>query len=455
MRRRLILANLTLVAVLLVVLEVPLALIYSRHEHDALNATLQSEAASLAAVSGEIIEHPGGPDVHGVAKRFSADSGGVAVVVDRSGALLTLPDGLSSKAKVQAELAAARTGASRRGEVDDLVYVAVPLGPADTSRGAVLIARSDDSIDQRVRRSWLLLCLVGAAVLAFSLLVSTRLSRWVIDPLRRLDSHATKLGRGDLKARADTRTGPPEVVTLAATFNEMADRLDALVTSQRRFVADASHQLRTPLTALCLRLENLHSDDMQAIAITRDAALEETARLTRLVDGLLSLARAESHRADREQVDVAAAITERQEAWAPLAAEQGIDLTARSGSAPPLWANLVPGHLEQILDNLIDNALEASQPGGTVDLHAAQISQTIEIHVTDVGRGMTNSERAHAFDPFWQSPHGHASGSTGLGLAIAQQLARACSATITLDPSPAGGIDAIVRLPQEPAHLHR
>lgn len=446
MRRRLILANLTLVAVILVVLEVPLGLIYSRHEHDALIASLQSEAASLGAVYGEIIEHPGGPDLPGVAQRFSASSGGQVVVVDRLGEQLTPPDALSVRPTVKEELTSARVGAARSGELDGLVYVALPLGPADEGRGALLIARSDEAIDHRVRQIWLVLCLVGAAVLAFSLLVSSRLSRWVVDPLRRLDSHAAKLGRGDLRARADTRAGPSEVVALATTFNEMADRLDELVTSQRRFVADASHQLRTPLTALRLRLENLHSDDMRSVAVTRDAALEETARLTRLVDGLLSLARAEDRRSERQPVDIAAAILERQEAWGPLAAEHGIDLRAASGSHPDLHAALVPGHIEQILDNLIDNALDASNPGGTVELRADRIGPLIEIHVTDDGSGMTDSERARAFDPFWQSPVSHENGGTGLGLAIAQQLARSCSASIALERSPAGGIDAVMRV---------
>jgi signal transduction histidine kinase len=446
-KRRLLLANLALVAAVLLVLEIPLALVYSRHEHDALDTALQRDAASLAALSGELIEHPGGPDVPGLAQRFSAGPGGDVIVVDRAGRQLTPPGGLGDAPSVQDVLRRARAGEARTGEIAGLIYVAVPLGPGNGSRGAVLIARSDESIDRRVRRFWVVLGLVGVAVLAFSLLVSSRLSRWVVDPLRRLDVHAAALGGGDLSARADAGAGPPEVVTLAATFNEMADRLDHLVTSQRRFVADASHQLRTPLTALRLRLENLDPDDPTAVAVTRDAALDETARLTRLVDGLLSLARAEGLPTERQPVDVVTAIAERQEVWAPLAAEQGVDLRARSNGNGPLRAALVPGHLEQILDNLIDNALDASRPGGAVELRAARVGQAVEIHVSDDGRGMTDAERARAFDPFWQSPDNHSGGSTGLGLAIAEQLARACGASISLEPSPAGGIDAVVHVP--------
>ena len=311
----------------------------------------------------------------------------------------------------------------------------------------MLIARSDESIDNRVHQFWFVLLVIGAAVLGGSVLVSNRLARWVIDPLRQLDDSAAKLGNGDLSVRAQTDDGPPEIVALAATFNEMADRLDELVRSQRRFVADASHQLRTPITALRLRLENLSTDDPTQIASSRDAALQETARLTRLIDGLLALARAEAHRPQRQTVDVTDALERRSDAWAPLAAEQGVALRVQPTSDSKLTAMLVPDHLEQILDNLIDNALDATSVGGSVALSGHRNGAKVEIHVTDEGRGMTDEERERAFDPFWQSPNGHSNGNTGLGLAIVDQLVRSSGGTITLEPNPGGGIDATVSLP--------
>jgi signal transduction histidine kinase len=451
-RRRLLVANILLVLVVLMVLEVPLALVYSRHEHDSLNATLQRDAAALSSLSGEVIEHPGDHDVHAFAERLAGPASEVVTVVDPSGGEVTRPNIVSTDPAYADLLEGTRSGRSSTGEIGDLVYVAVPLGSGPGSRGAVIVARSDESIDLRVHRFWLLLVGLGAAALAASLLLSDRVSRWVVDPLRRLDRQAAALGRGDLAARAVTQGGPPEVVALAETFNEMADRLDELVSSQRRFVADASHQLRSPLTALRLRLESLDPMDADAIAVSRDAALDEAARLTRLVDGLLSLARAEAQRPERERVDVAAVLAERQEAWAPLAAEQSITLRldAETGATR---AALVPGHLEQILDNLIDNALEASPPGGTIVLRATSVGDGVEVHVIDEGRGMTDDELRRAFDPFWQGPGGQATGSTGLGLAIAEQLVRASRGTITLTRSPAGGVDAAIRFPTRNAEL--
>jgi len=443
-RRRLLASNLLLFSIVLLLLEVPLGLVYGRHEHDALNASLQRDASSLAALSEEVIERPDDHDATGLAQRFSAAAGGDVIIVDRTGAQLTATGLTTSDRAFQAALLAARAGRPGGGERGDLVYATVAVG-AGTSPGAVLVARSDESLDHRVRQFWLLLVTIGMAVLAASTLISHLLARWAIGPLQELDETAAELGRGHLSIRAQTGNGPPEVAALAATFNEMADRLDALMKLQRRFVADASHQLRTPLTALRLRLENLEPGDGQTVTRTRDAALLETVRLSRIVDGLLTLARAEGHRPQREPIDVTPVVSERYEAWAPLATEQQIDLQLERADRGPVTALLVPGDLDQILDNLIDNALEATDAGQAVTLRVNTTDSTIEIHVSDQGRGMTLDERHQAFDPFWQAATSN--GKTGLGLAIVAQLVRANHGTISLDPSPTGGVDAIARFP--------
>jgi len=368
------------------------------------------------------------------------------MIVDGDGTELTSrPRGISDDDHGRL-LTLARANQPDSGEMHGLGYVTAVVGGDDGGNdGAVVLATSDAPIDRRVRQFWLLLAGVGLVVVAISAVVSDRLGHWVADPLERLDEQAAQFGGGDLDTRADTSNGPPEVVTLAVTFNEMADQLNELVSSQRRFVADASHQLRTPLTALRLRLENLDPNEPDGIGSTRDAALDETVRLTRLVDGLLSLARAEGHRPVREVIDVIDTLRERQEAWSPLAAERGVQLRITSDSLPALHLSLVPGHLDQILDNLIDNALDASRAGDPIELRAVAVPTGTEVHVTDHGRGMSETERQRAFDPFWQNPDGHSKGSAGLGLAIADQLARASRGSIALEHTPGGGTDAVIR----------
>jgi signal transduction histidine kinase len=135
-------------------------------------------------------------------------------------------------------------------------------------------------------------------------------------------------------------------------------------------------------------------------------------------------------------------LAQRQEAWGPLAAERGVDLRFQP-NGHHVVAMIVPGQLEQILDNLIDNALDATPANRTVVLSSA-FRDGVEIHVTDEGRGMTDDEREHAFDAFWRSNEGQ-DGHTGLGLAIVDQLARASGGTVALERAAAGGIDAIVR----------
>lgn len=440
MKRRLLISNLVLVTTVLLLLELPLALIYARHEHDALNSALQRDAGSLAALSEEIIEHPADHDVGGLAQVYTAEAGGQVAIFDRSGRNLA-PGSSNVATSVGAAVQQARAGQPATGEIDGFAYVIEPVGENAGSHGAVLVARSDGPVDHRIRLFWLALLGIGAAVLGVSILMSRRLARWTVDPLEQLDRHASDLGRGELAVRSNITAGPPEVVALAHTFNEMAGRLDELVASQRRFVADASHQLRTPLTALRLRLENLDPDDPTAVAATRDAALLESARLTRVVDGLLAVARAEGHRPEREPVDVTSVLAQRKEAWGPLAVERGVELRFHPNGH--VVAMIVPGHLEQILDNLIDNALDATPANHAVVL-SSTFREGVEIHVTDEGRGMTDDEREHAFDAFWRSSEGQ-DGHTGLGLAIVDQLARASGGTVTLERATAGGVDAIVR----------
>ena len=201
---------------------------------------------------------------------------------------------------------------------------------------------------------------------------------------------------------------------LAAAFDDMAARLGRLLGAQHAFVADASHQLRTPLTALRLRLENLEpvvpSDDAGNLR----AAISEMARLTRLVDGLLVLARAEATTpVVREVVDAAAVAADRGAAWAPLAAENGVALTLESGPPAPVWA--LPGALEQVLDNLLANALRHAPAGSQAHLATRRVGGWIELHVIDQGPGMTSDQRERAFGRFWRAPGADQEGS-GLGL---------------------------------------
>jgi signal transduction histidine kinase len=177
-------------------------------------------------------------------------------------------------------------------------------------------------------------------------------------------------------------------------------------------------------------------------------ALAEVARLSRIVDGLLLLARpGAAVGAGADAVDVAAVARERCAAWAPLADERGVRIRVEGdGSA---WAAARDDRVGQVLDNLLANALDAAPEGTDIVLRVESGADGPVIHVEDAGPGMTDDERAHAFDRFWRAssaPTGRLGGS-GLGLAIVQKLVNADGGDVVLEARAGGGIDAAVRLP--------
>jgi signal transduction histidine kinase len=222
----------------------------------------------------------------------------------------------------------------------------------------------------------------------------------------------------------------------------MVARLDVLVGNQEEFVADASHQLRSPLTALRLRIENLRYDADPAAEADLDGALEEVERLSRLVNGQLALARADRRAPERSVHEVAPLIEARGEAWRAAAAEA--DVALEVSAAPGIRCELAEGALEQVLDNLLANAIEAAPPGTAVALAAERRDGSVEITVTDAGPGMDAAAREHAFDRFWrgrEDPRG-----SGLGLAIVKRLVEADGGTVRLQEADGGGLRAVVRL---------
>jgi signal transduction histidine kinase len=172
-----------------------------------------------------------------------------------------------------------------------------------------------------------------------------------------------------------------------------------------------------------------------------EAALDELARLARLVDGLLAVARADNVTEPPEPVPLERLLAERAEAWRPVAAERDVRLSYEANTQ--VTALAVPGHLEQVIDNLVDNALTATPPGGHIRLAARRASHRIILTVSDDGPGMSETAKAEAFHRFRTStPDG-----TGLGLAIVHRLITADGGTVELADTPGGGTTVTLGLP--------
>jgi signal transduction histidine kinase len=446
--RRLLLGYLGVTLFVLLSLEVPLGVQNQRTERRNLTANVSHDATVLAADAEDAVQAPTRRQLNAlaaIATDYGARTGARVVIVDRRGYAL-----VDTSARVRGaesfasrpEIAAALAGKYPRGVRNSktlherLLYVAVPIASGGKVHGAVRITYPYSAVDARIRRHWLILALIGVVILAGAAVVGLSLARFVTRPLRRLEETAAAVGDGDLEARALDGDGPPEVRSLAAAFNDTVAKLSRLLRSQGEFVADASHELRTPLTALRLRLESLPPSR------DRDAALHEADRLRDLVDGLLSLARADAGSEASGRVDATALMRERVDAWLPLADEHGVDLVTDLDG--PLPVRAASGRLAQVLDNLLANALEASPEGGTVTLSALATSPWVELHLCDEGPGLTPEQRKRAFDRFWRA--GSGAGGSGLGLAIVKRLVAADDGEIELRETSNGGVDAVVRL---------
>ena len=459
MRWRLIAAFVGVTIIILAAQDIPLARYLRNVETERELAKVQRDAFILAGTSEDALSGEGLTNTDALQTTvdvYRTRTNALVVVTDKTGIALAVSgdaarrgDDYSTRPEIAAALEGSPTSGRRASETlgGDIVYVAVPVLSGARPVGAVRLTYPATTIDDRVSSKVRGILVVGLISLSAAALAAALMASTIVRPLRRLRRATEQVAAGSFDSRAEVDEGAPEIRSLAASFNSMTEKISTLVERQRSFAGDASHQLRTPLTALRLQLEraavNIDTDP-DAARGDIEAASEETERLQRLVEGLLMLARADQGTVKTQPVDVADIVTERAAIWAPLADDRGVTVTA--GKIASLTARAVPGALEQIVDNYIDNALNASMPGNEITVSALGDDGWATIHVADRGPGMPTDQLAHAFDRFWRSAVSTHDGS-GLGLAIVRQLAEASGGDVALANRDGGGLDAIVRLP--------
>ncbi len=458
MTRRLLATYLLLTLVVLIALELPLALGYRDHQMDQLKSGIERDAFVLSSYVSDSLLGGTQVDYETVVANYSAATDGRVVIVNSAGDVLADSEpsaagqrNFLSRPEIADALNRQIASGTRYSTTlgTGLLYVTVPISVGDKVLGAVRVSFSTDQVDAEVRRYWLILIGAAFGTLVLAAALGVLLARWVTRPIADLRDAATRIGEGNLSARADVDRGPPEIKDLAAAFNATAVRLEELVTAQEQFVADASHQLRTPLTALRLRLEMLELDADDAAAEDLEGARNEVQRMSRMVDGLLALARAERTQGSRPgRIELETPLTERAAAWQPLASERGVQILAEPSE---LKARCSADMLGQVLDNLIANALEVSPEGSTIILSATtEVSPSgpiVAVHVIDQGPGLTDEQRDRAFDRFWRATTERGQlGGTGLGLAIVQKLVESEGGRAELRAAPEGGLDAVLLL---------
>ncbi|MFC4016554.1 ATP-binding protein [Micromonospora sp. GCM10011542] len=448
MRRRLVISYLLLMVLVLIALETPLAATLATRETDRVRADRLADATRFASLAGPALRGGGPGPLEGELRSYDELYGIGAAVVDRDRRTVVASTSWQPARGTRTALDTALSGQQSSGPesvwpwVDGPVVVAVPINDGGEVLGAVVTVTPAGPVRRTVTAWWLLLAAAGLLAMLACVLTAFGLAGWVLRPVTELDAVTHEIAEGDRGARVLQRLGPPELRRLAASFNHMADVVSDVMDRQRAFVAHASHQLRNPLTALRLRVEELGPSltDPDGRAEHR-LALEETDRLALVLDALLTLARAEREENERVTVDAAAVAASRVAAWAPLARHRSVTLCLAATDAPA-YARTVPTAVDQVLDALIDNAVKFSGAGGVVTVTVSRGEDGVVLEVRDTGPGMTESQLGQATERFWRAPDAQNVDGAGLGLTIAAVLVDASDGRLTMRPGEPRGLVA-------------
>ncbi|MGO1052467.1 ATP-binding protein [Crossiella sp. CA198] len=337
------------------------------------------------------------------------------------------------------------------------VLLARPVGTGIRVTGAVVLRAAVTAAAGDIARRWgvVLLGALAAALACVSLALGV--SRWVLRPLRELERGVRAVASGEPHAQVAVH-GPAELRVVAAAFNQMSDAVSDAAERQRRLVAEASHQLRNPMTALRLRVDALGPSVAQPAQRSYQSVLGEVDRLESLLDGLLTLASAENRAAELRSpstVDEPPAdcepllvLADRRDAWSAAATAAGITLQIGRTPGTPVLAAFPADELAQVLDVVLDNAIKYAGPDAVITLALQAEPDTLRLSVTDTGPGLSADELALATERFWRSQEHRGSRGTGLGLAIAEQLVTAHGGRLSLATAQPHGLSVHIGLPR-------
>ncbi|EST38435.1 hypothetical protein N566_07470 [Streptomycetaceae bacterium MP113-05] len=318
----------------------------------------------------------------------------------------------------------------RDGDVAAVVYIDSPTGP----------------LRSRILQGWVPLAVGEGALMLLAVAAALVLTRWVLRPVGILDRATHEIATGKLKSRVAASWGPPELQRLTRSFNEMANHVEEVLEQQRAFVADASHQLRNPLSALLLRIDllglELPEGNEEFVSVRAEGK-----RLAEVLDGLLDLASAEHSPADLRLTDVAELTAERVAAWGPVAQRRGVVVRLTGAGALTGWAD--PVTLSSALDAVVDNAVKFSPEGGTVAVHAWREGKEVRLEIADEGPGLTGEEFNRIGDRFWRSSRHQNVAGSGLGLSITRALLAAGGADIAYAANRPHGLRVTVTVPRD------
>jgi signal transduction histidine kinase len=385
---------------------------------------------------------------NGVQSVLSPGRGGIAGMGGMMNQRLLLADASSS-------VVADTQGAGNRNKLTPAeISASIPLnvdgqtvGYLFTLGGMGFNAGNEQVLLGRLNRGVLLAGLVAGAL---GLVLALALAYTLLRPVHALTFAAQKLSEGDLSHRVDVH-GDDELATLGHTFNQMADSLQQAEESRRAMTADIAHELRTPLAVQRANLEALQDGVYPLTTENLAPVIEQNHLLTALVEDLRTLALADAGQIElvRTPTDLSALVGRVVERFKPQALNQQVKLIITPPVIPLPEVLLDPTRLEQILNNLLSNALRYTPAFGQVEIAIASTPKTALVRVHDSGPGIPSEALPYIFERFYRvdKSRNRAEGGSGLGLAIARQLARAHGGDLTVANHPSGGAVFTLILP--------
>jgi signal transduction histidine kinase len=451
-RSRLVIAFAYVSIITIAALMIPLALTLDRRARAEFERENIIRATTIAQdVGAENLRPNRSATLRGIVHDAASQVAGRVIVVDHTGGLVGdslgpatgQPYATPGRPEIGAALADAPTSVIRYSQDlgTNIMATAVPIvderpGAQPTVVGAVRITQSMAAVNENVRRVTYGVLAIGAGALLAGLILAVALSSSLSKPLRRLADAAQRFGSPDLSVRVGPVNGPTEIRQMATSFDAMADRVQTSAEAQEAFVANASHQLRTPLTGMKLRLEGAIADERDdGVRAELVAAEAEVDRLSVLVTRLLAMA-AGDQQAAPARCDLSSIARDAVERRRPSE-------VAVSGERAEALVHA--DDVVQILDTLLDNA--AAYAPGPIEVSTGTRNGEAWIAVRDHGPGMPPDVRARATERFYRAP-GAPPGGTGLGLAIVQELADGDGGSVAIDAADGGGTRVEVRYPR-------
>lgn len=327
---------------------------------------------------------------------------------------------------------------------EEILAAAAPIiidqGGVPAVVGAVRLTVSTRELRASIRRTIFGLATIGLAGVIAGLLIAVILAGSIARPLQRLAGAAKRLGGGDLSVRAGRQRGSREIEEMASAFDEMAARLEQMVRAQREFAGNASHQLRTPLTGLKLRLESASAKAPPELGKDLAAAEHEADRMAEIVGRLLTLAR-QIETGSAPTSDLADAVDRAVARWRDRASAAGATINSVGPSAV---VKAEASDIGQILDNVIDNAIRYAP--GPIEIGIVRDGNAARLVVEDRGPGIAAEELDRVTDRFYRG-RGATSGGSGLGLSVVRELAERWGGRVTVERAEQGGTRIAVAFP--------